>query len=186
MADSADTQARVEAWIARVAAFDDHDAFAELVHTFQSPVRRFLRRLTGGEGARADDLAQETFLKAYRHVHRYEGRGRFLSWLFRIAYQEFVSDERRRHGVHELLDDTLLADDRAYQHVLDRITLDQAMAALRPTERAALALHYHDELSHPEVAEVLGLPLGTAKSLIRRARLKLRDVLVREPVKERS
>lgn len=181
MADPTDADARVSAWISRVVAFDDHAAFAELVGAFQTPVRRFLLRLTTGDHARADDLAQDTFLKAYRYLDRYEGRGRFLSWLFRIAYQEFISDARRRHGQHESLDDSLVAADPAIQQLLDRLTLDRAMETLLPAERAALALHYHDELSHPDVAQVLDVPLGTAKTLIRRARLKLRVVLARPP-----
>ena len=70
---------------ARVVVHDDHEAFAELVRLHQSAIRQFLRRLTRHDWGRADDLAQETFWRAYRHIATYEARGRFLSWLFRIA-----------------------------------------------------------------------------------------------------
>ena len=82
-------------WISRVVVHDDHRAFAELVRLHQAAVRRFLRRLCGADWARADDLAQETFWKAYRHIGSFRGEGMFLGWLFRIAWQLFVTQQRR-------------------------------------------------------------------------------------------
>ena len=90
MADRAEQDPREAVWIARVIAHDDHEAFGELVALHQSAVRRFLLRLTSNDSSRADDLAQDTFLKAYRHIRSFEARGRFLSWMFRIAWQLFV------------------------------------------------------------------------------------------------
>ena len=96
MADRAEPDRREAFLIGRVVAHDDHDAFAELVRLHQTPIRQFLRRLTGGDRETADDLAQETFWRAYRHLSTFEARGRLLSWLFRIAFQLFVSDRRSR------------------------------------------------------------------------------------------
>jgi RNA polymerase sigma-70 factor (ECF subfamily) len=175
MADPGDSLGEESLWIRRVVASDDHDAFAELVRRHQSSVRQFLRRLTGNDWARADDLAQETFWRAYRHLASYQGRGRFSSWLFRIAYQQFVSDQRRRRGIVQVgLPEDLPAAARGPDWAA-RHTFDQLLATLRDDERAALVLHYRHELSHPEVALALDLPLGTVKSLIRRARLKLQE-----------
>ena len=174
MADPAEREAEC---IRRVVLFDDHEAFAELVRLHQSAVRQFLRRLVGSDWSRADDLAQETFWKAYRNLRSFEGRGRFLSWLFRIAYQLFVSEVRSGRGIAHvpLLDDVRAAGD-ASQRLADRRTFDQLMETLGPEERAAIVLCYRNELTHSEIAEALALPLGTVKSLIRRARLKLQGM----------
>src|SRR5262245_5424028 len=82
--------------IARVVADDDRNAFAELVRRNQSAVRGLLRKLTAGDHGRADDLAQETFLRAYRGLGTYRGDTRLTSWLFGIAYRAFLSDQRAR------------------------------------------------------------------------------------------
>jgi RNA polymerase sigma-70 factor (ECF subfamily) len=161
--------------ISRVVVSDDHEAFAELVRRHQSAVRQFLRRLTGGAWDRADDLAQDTFWKAYRHLATFQGRGRFLSWLFGIAYQRFITDERRTRGAAFVpLEDDIAVEIDASQRVADSLTFDQLMAMLRTEERAAVILHYRHELTHIEIADAMALPVGTVKTLIRRARLKLK------------
>lgn len=163
--------------ISRVVAHDDHEAFAELVRLHQSAVRQFLRRLTGNDPSRADDLAQDTFWKAYRHLGTFQARGRFLSWLFRIAYQLFITEQRGARGMIQvpLPEDVETQVDEG-QRVADRRTFDQLIDALRPEERAAIVLHYRHDLTHPEIAETMSLPLGTVKSLIRGAHIKLREV----------
>ncbi|MEW6322558.1 MAG: sigma-70 family RNA polymerase sigma factor [Acidobacteriota bacterium] len=173
MADRGDADVEEAGWIGRVVALDDHDAFAALVSRHQASVRGFLRRLTSGDASRADDLAQETFWKAYRHLGSFKGRGRFLSWLFRIAYQEFVTDERRRHGTPVPLTDDMSSGEDVGGRVEDARTFDQLIDALRPEERSAIVLHYRHELTHAEIAEVLEAPLGTVKTLIRRGRARL-------------
>jgi RNA polymerase sigma-70 factor, ECF subfamily len=176
MTERGDDDLRESALIARVVAHDDHAAFAELVRLHQSAIRRFLRRLTGTDWSRADDLAQETFWKAYRHIGSFQGRGRFLSWLFGIAYQAFVTECRRgRLRNHVPLPADLPAPGDATGRLADSRTFDQLMAGLRPEERAAIVLHYRHELTHPEIARALSVPLGTVKSLLRRARLKLQE-----------
>jgi len=176
MVDRAEPDPREAVWIARVIAHDDHEAFGELVALHQSAVRRFLLRLTSNDSSRADDLAQDTFLKAYRHIRSFQARGRFLSWVFRIAWQLFVTEERGSRGIAEVpLFDGIQASDDASQRVADARTFDQMMNMLRPDERAAIILHYRHELTHPEIAEILELPLGTAKSLLRRAHTRLRE-----------
>lgn len=175
MAGSDDEEARVAKLVLRVATLDDHDAFAEIVRTYQAPVRRFLARLTARPDA-ADDLAQDTFVKAYRHISSYRGDGRFASWLMRIAYQEFVSGVRRRAPIEQAIEEGP-ADGSAADRLVAALSIARAMSALRPEERAAIDLHYRHELTHAEVAGVLGLPLGTVKSLILRGRAKLKDVL---------
>lgn len=175
MAKTADIAPGESALIARVVALDDHHAFAELLRLHQSPVRQFLRRLTGGDWGHADDLAQETFLKAYRHIASYRASGRFLSWLFRIAWQLYLSEQRgpARISTEVPLSDDIDAGDTNTEIFIERRSFDQLLATLRSDECAALLLHYRHELSHPEIADTMQLPLGSVKSLIRRARLKL-------------
>src|SRR3954470_5623178 len=82
--------------IARVLADDDRNAFAELVRRNQSAVRGVLRKLTGGDHGRADDLAQETFLRAYRALGSFSGETRLSAWLFPMAHPPFLSEHRAR------------------------------------------------------------------------------------------
>ncbi len=176
--------------IRRVVASDDHAAFACLVRMHQSPVRQFLRRLCRQDVERAEDLAQDTFWKAYRHLRSYRGEGRFLSWLFKIAYQLFVTEERRRKKVEftELAVDPAADIVEGEQVVLNH-TVNRLLGRLRDEEKAAVLLHYRHGLTQQEIAAALGQPLGTVKSLIRRAREKMKqhyDSRREEPSCEKS
>jgi RNA polymerase sigma-70 factor (ECF subfamily) len=82
--------------VARVLLDDDHHAFAELVRNHQSAVRGLLRNLTRGDAATADDLAQEAFLRAYKNIRSFRGEAKFSTWLYRIAYNCFREDARKR------------------------------------------------------------------------------------------
>ena len=165
------------AWVRRVVEKDDHSAFEQLVRLHQSPVRQFLRRLTSGDLERADDLAQETFFKAYRHLAGYRGDGKLRSWLFSIAYQLFVSDERRlqKRRPAPLEQEPVAPRIDGRQVELSR-TVSPMLECLRDEERAAILMCYQHELTHEEAASALKLPLGTLKSLVRRARLKMKQM----------
>ncbi len=82
--------------VARVLLDDDHHAFAELIKRHQSAVRGLLRQLTRTDLALADDLAQETFVRAYKHIRSFRGEAKFSTWLYRIAYNCFREDARKR------------------------------------------------------------------------------------------
>ena len=84
--------------IVRVLSREDQNAFGELVRRHQSPVRLFLTRMTRGDTHLADDLAQETFLKAWQKLRAFRGEAKFSTWLFGIALNEFRSLARRRNG----------------------------------------------------------------------------------------
>ncbi len=161
--------------VLRVLTRDDRDAFADIVRRHQSLVRTLLRRLTCGDVALADDLAQETLLRAYRGLAGYRGEAKLSSWLYRVAYNVFLAHRARVRPEPppptpiDYAAETEAGADRALlQHDLER-----AMAALSPPERAALTLAYRDGASHAEVASILGCPLGTAKSHILRGKEKL-------------
>jgi RNA polymerase sigma-70 factor (ECF subfamily) len=162
------------ALVARAVADGDRRAFGELVRRHQSAIRTLLRRLCAGDAARADDLAQEAFLRAHRKLSSYRGEARFSTWLHRVAWNTFLSETRRR----PLADPAPLAADLggAGEHARAeaRVDLARAFAVLREEERAALALAYGADLSHEEAAHVLGWPLGTLKTHLARGKERLR------------
>jgi DNA-directed RNA polymerase specialized sigma24 family protein len=159
--------------IARVVGDDDRHAFAALVRRHQSAVRALLRRLTCGDAARADDLAQDAFLRAYRGLPGFRGGAKFSSWLYRIAYNVFLSDGGRK-VVSPPVDD--VAAPAAPVAGL-RLDLDQGLRRLSEPERLAVVLSYNEGATHEEIAGVLGCPLGTAKSHVLRGRQRLREYL---------
>jgi RNA polymerase sigma-70 factor (ECF subfamily) len=169
--------------IARVLANDDRHAFAELVRRHQSDVRSLLRRLTGGDAAHADDLAQETFLRAYRAISGFSGKARFSTWLFRIATNAYLSEIRKRTEELEDMPTTEVAPDGPLpDRTAMRYDLNRALALLRPEERAALALTYGQGLPHEEAAAILEWPLGTVKTHVNRGKARLRELLAPEGV----
>ena len=173
--------------IARVVVHDDRHAFSELVRRHQSAVRTTLRRLTAGNHALADDLAQETFMLAYRNLKSFRQEARFSTWLYRIATNAFLADARKRR--EELLgdrDSDVADDDDSDAVIFDsagpdptrattlRVDMDRALAVLSEGERAAIVQCYHNDLSHEEAAQVLNCPVGTVKTHILRAKQKLK------------
>jgi RNA polymerase sigma-70 factor (ECF subfamily) len=161
--------------VARVLLDDDRRAFAELVRRHQSAVRGLLRRLCAGDAAQADDLAQETFLRAYRALGSWRGGGRLSTWLYRIAWNGWASQARR--AAAPVPPEPEPARDLA-DAAIDRHDLERALGALRAEERAALALAYGQDVSHEEAAAILECPLGTLKTNILRGKEKLRRMLV--------
>ena len=171
--------------VARVLRADDRGAFAELVRRHQAAVRALLRRLVSGDAARADDLAQETFVKAYLKLATFRGDASLGTWLYRIAVNTYLADQRRaarreRPAGPDPEDERAGATDlrpRPADHTALQVDLERAMASLPEAERAAIALCYAAGLSHAEAAAVLGLPVGTVKTHILRGKQKLRPLM---------
>ena len=182
--------------IARVVVGDDRHAFSELVRRHQSAVRTTLRRLTSGNHALADDLAQETFILAYRNLASFRQEAKFSTWLYRIATNAWLADARKRK--EELLGDRVEAiadgDEDAMPHTTDamhadamhadhakssslKMDLERAMASLSEGERAAIVQCYHNDLTHEEAAYVLGCPVGTVMTHVLRGKQKLKAAL---------
>jgi RNA polymerase sigma-70 factor (ECF subfamily) len=162
--------------IARALLDDDRDAFGELVLRYQTPLRGWLRRLTGGDFGWADDLAQETFVTAYRQLKSYRHESRFSTWLFAIAHHRFCSEARRRKAFVSLedsnMDDLTLTSD--FRPDADRSEeLERAMSCLTREQLAAITLCYQQGMTHEEAAAVLGCPLGTVKTHILRGKQRL-------------
>lgn len=163
--------------LALKAAAGDDRAFGDLVARYQGPLRGFLMRLTGNT-AEADDLAQDTFIKAHRNLKAFEGRSAFKTWLFSIAYREFLGLRRKAARRDALSENKIEVQDTAPAHDGGLSTdMERAMAQLRPEERAAMMLSYVYGMSHGEVSDALDLPLGTVKSHINRGKAALRTLL---------
>lgn len=164
--------------IARVLASDDRHAFAELVRRYQSDVRNLCRRLTGNASS-ADGFAQN-FLNAYRGLPKYRGGARFSTWLYRIAYNLFLSQQRRDAGRQRETPEPSSGEAELPSTSDQRWDLERALGTLRPEERAALVLTYARDVSHEEAAKILGCPLGTLKTNVARGKAKLRELLIEE------
>ncbi len=164
-------------WLAREAAAGDTAAFGVLVRQHQGKLRGFLLRLTRGNHALADDLAQETFLEAFRKIAQF-GSGSFFGWLCAIAYSRYLMEARKRKS--ESLDEAEdVADDvpEAERASGIRLDLEKAFARLAPAQRAALTLCFALGFSNEEAAAALHIPLGTLKSHVNRGRDKLSKML---------
>jgi RNA polymerase sigma factor (sigma-70 family) len=160
-----------EAFAARAAA-GDGAAFGRLVQQHQSMLRGFLLRLTRGDRALADDLAQESFLVAWRKIGQFRAEGSFAGWLARIAYSRYLMEARRKKL------ETVDEDAAAAQHyeALEpgtRFDLERCLAKLSLGERAAITLCYALGHSNEEAAGILDMPVGTVKSHVLRGRSKL-------------
>jgi RNA polymerase sigma-70 factor (ECF subfamily) len=160
--------------IARVLAREDHNAFGELVRRNQSPVRAFLTRMTRGDAHLADDLAQETFLKAWQKLQTFRGTAKFSTWLFGIAFNEFRGAARKRKELSLDDADNLPEEPAAVRDHPLRLDLTEALKLLNSNERAAVLLCCQNGLSHEEAARVLDCPLGTVKTNVLRGKEKLK------------
>lgn len=151
--------------------------FEALVREHQSRVRQQLRRLTRGDAALADDLAQDTFVQAWQHLASFRGESRLSTWLHRIAYRCFLM-QRRNASVSIEFVGAALPDRATFDpDAAMRLDVERAMARLAEPERVALIHCFQLDLSHAEAANVLGWPLGTLKSHVARGKAHLREHL---------
>ena len=165
--------------ITRVLLDDDRHAFSTLVRRYQSTVRGLLRRLTNGNEALADDLAQETFIRSYKSLNTFHGSAKFSTWLHRIAYNIFISYTRSLKITVDFDEyaETKIEHHDTTQSINLEHDLQQAMQQLSEAERTSIHLCYQCGFSHSEAAEILQQPLGTVKTNVARGKEKLREQL---------
>lgn len=163
--------------IARLMASADRAAFAELVQRHQSAVRNFFRRLTHPDQARADDLAQETFLKLFRSIGSFQGQAKFSTWLYRVAYNVFLDDQRKRSPTSLPVDAMEDATSDHAQYIDNEADVSRLLRHLTLRQRAIFELHYRKDLSHQEIATALDIPLGTVKSDLSRGLTQLQRLV---------
>lgn len=172
--------------LARAASQGDEDAFAELVQRHQRRVFNLARALTGNEDE-AEDLAQETFIRAFRGLARFRGDSAFGTWLYRIAVNVFRSRRARpsfwtRIWTPESDAAIAAAADRSVDvesAIVRRDLIDKALAKLPADLRLAVTLRDVEGLEYREIADLVQVPIGTVMSRIFRGRQRLRAALER-------
>ena len=149
---------------------------------YQRPVISLISKVLGDKGDRAtaEDLAQETFVKAYLKLAAFDTTRRFSSWLFRIAHNTAIDAIRRSRSAVVISDDPAEIDTLADEGVSDPLetaalgrALDEALSSLRPEHRAAIMLRYEEGLPFEDIGHVLGVAEATARSFVHRARRQL-------------
>ena len=164
--------------LSQCALADNRDAFGQLVEAYQPRVRRFLLNLTMGDEMLTDDLAQETFIKAYVGIRSFKGMSAFGTWLYRIAYNEFYSHVRKHHEEH--VDDMARigkVSTAATDAIDASMTVQEALTRLNDNERVAVTLFYIEDQPLKQVAKIMQLPEGSVKSLIHRAKGKMKQFI---------
>ena len=154
----------------------DDSAYGELVRRRQGAIRQLFRRLCR-DPALADDLAQQTFLQAWRSIQTVKSPAAFGGWLKRLAVNVWLQRLRADRPWKNTDDLESLADEGAQHTLAERLDLDGALATLPPAVRLCITLAYAEHMSHREICEATGLPLGTVKSHITRGAARLRQVL---------
>ena len=165
--------------IARVVSRKDQHAFAQLVLRYQSPLRIWARRLCNGDTHLADDLAQETFMKAYAALGAFRSEAKFSTWLYRIAFNIAANRWRAKKIEWCELDENeeIEAEQCSVTQYHAQKDVEAAMQTLSAGQQLAIRLCYEDGFSHEEAASIMGIPLGTVKTHIARGKQKLQTLL---------
>lgn len=183
-----------DAALVKKAQAGDESAFAKLVERHERSIFRLARHITENVED-AEDVLQETFLKAYEHLGEFRGDSKFYTWLVRIAVNQALMKLRRRKGdraisLDETFDtgeETLVREiavwagdpEQLYSQEELRNILASAIDSLPPVFRTVFALRDIEELSTEETAQILNLSVPAVKSRLLRARLRLREKLTR-------
>jgi RNA polymerase sigma-70 factor (ECF subfamily) len=158
----------------------DRRAFSTLVRRHERVVRGFLMRLAPVSGS-GEDLAQETFLRAWTKAPSYSGEGSYRGWLLGIAWRTFLMDARTRKRRLPAYAGQGLAPEQSDPADAERSAMIvDAMARLKPEDRASVTLCLAMGYSHQEAAAILGFPLGTLKSRVARGTAQLSRILGEE------
>ncbi len=182
-----------EYWVERYLA-GEASAFDHLVQSTQGRLFASILRIVGSRDE-AFDVLQETYLKVFRNIEKFERGCSFYTWVYRIAVNQSISHKRKRRlpslrlgrSDHEGGCDLDPADPNSETSTLDNLLIDErngfiekALNSLPPAQRAVLVMCDYDDLRYDEIATVLGMPIGTVRSRIHRAREELRKKL--EPI----
>src|SRR5579862_8269604 len=184
-----------EAALVTRAKTGDGEAFTALVKQYERKIYRLAKHITKNDED-AEDVLQDTFLKAFEHLDGFQGNSKFYTWIVRIAVNEALMKLRKRKGdrtvpLDEPVDtgEEMVAreiavwednpEDRYSREEMQEI-LDQAVQSLKPDFRTVFILRDIEELSTEETAETLGISIPAVKSRLLRARLALREKLTRQ------
>lgn len=164
--------------VAQVVVFKNAKAFDELVKKYQSPIRRFFLNLTCGDSELSNDLAQDTFIKAYTNIASFKNLSSFSTWLYRIAYNIFYDYIRSRKETNDLDAREVDAISSVEQDNLgQKMDVYQSLKTLKEIERTCITLFYMEDVSIEKIAGITGCPVGTVKSHLSRGKEKLANYL---------
>ncbi|MGE0393506.1 MAG: RNA polymerase sigma factor [Vicinamibacterales bacterium] len=183
------TPAPTDADLARQALAGSEDAYRVLVQRYAGPAIGLAARMVR-DRALAEDLAQEAFARAFDRLPTYNPEYRFSGWFFQIVHNVTIDHLRRKRVAAVSLDELqeaghpgfadpgrLGAPDAAAEHAALTRALEAAMANLRPEYREVVVLRYREELPVEEIATVMGIPTGTVKTYLFRARKEMAGLM---------
>lgn len=168
----------------QVTTHGNKQAFNLLVRRYQSTIRRFFLNLTAGNEALSDDLAQDTFLRAYTRIGQFRGESSFQTWLMRIAYNIYYDHKRKDLHSQPEEHEEACASETAQTNL--RIDLYHALSLLRDEERTCITLQYIDGQPIDQIALITGIPANTVKSHLKRGKEKLSTFLKHNGYDSRS
>jgi RNA polymerase sigma factor (sigma-70 family) len=159
--------------------------YAILLQRYRARVYSLTLRIIG-KREDAEEAAQDAFIRAFRALERFEQRARFSTWLYRITYNVALDyvQRKRKHEVSSLeeeneeADDSIIPADMRLEHEELRRAVVQALDTLRPEYATVLSLFYLHDQGYDEITEITGLPLGTVKNRLHRARSILRSTVL--------
>ena len=168
----------------------DHKAFEVLMRRYMRQILNFSRQYAKTVED-ADDIAQDTFLKVWKYIGKYTKGRAFRPWLYTIARNNALDHIKKKKALPfsdlddtdndlsfaDTVEDTEPLASEIFDKTTDRVILTQIMESLHPDHKAILILHYHDNMTFDEIADVLGRPMNTVKSWHRRSLVKLKDKL---------
>ena len=159
--------------VTQVAVFHNKKAFDQLVRKYQSPVRRFFLNQTLGDEQLSDDLAQETFIKAYVNITKFKGISSFSTWLMRIAYNVFYDEVRSRKQTDDIDNSQAMRQSSNSGDSNLKMDIYAALALLKPDERTCITLQLIDGYPIDQISKVTGIPENTVKSHLKRGKDKM-------------
>ena len=180
--------------LVRRALQGNQEACRQLVETYQRPVYSVVLRMVR-DPSLAEDLTQDTFIKAFRHLDSYDARRKLSSWLFKIAHNTTLDHLRKRQldtvslepeegeaadRQRSWVDEETESPNRRVERQDMAAAIEAAIAKLPPRYREIVVLRYQEGLAYQEIVEVMDLPMGTVKTHIHRARGKMAEILRRE------
>ena len=181
--------AQSDAELAKDALGGSEAAYRELVTRYATPAVNFIHRFTR-DRALAEDLAQEGFLRVYQRLKTYDAERKFSSWFFQVLRNITIDylrvnrlptsslDELEEEGHRAaVIDRESASPEQAAEQSELAVVMSAALAKIRPEYREVVVLRYQEGLTQPEIAEILGMPSGTVKTYLHRARKELAEIL---------
>ena len=159
--------------VSEVTEFHDRAAFDRLVVKYQSPIRRFFLHQTLGDAQLSDDLAQDTFIKAYVNIGKFRGQAAFSTWLYRIACNVLYDYHRRLRPTDDIDSSEAIRHNTYNSDTNMKLDVYDALRRLGDKERTCVTLQLIEGYPIDKIAEITGMAAGTVKSHLFRGKEKL-------------